>query len=249
MAINLKKEANENEVNENKSDENKIINNTEKNVDKGGSAQTTRNIDNINGGRETSEFLKLDKPKNIKKPSEVKKKRNRIIKFIVFVIIIYAVRSCGRSDDEIVEKSDEVTPTQTKEIENIDEVRPTLTKEVEKVEEVEEKTPVPEPEKQAESKKLKLSNIGMDDVQGEPGTYILYGTITNVTSDIVYTNFGMRVEVYGKEDIILTQNFNVFTDEVIEPGESKQFEVVLKFKGQFKNVWVTILTADEVQGE
>ncbi len=97
---------------------------------------------------------------------------------------------------------------------------------------------------------IQVSNLGLEKSATENDTYIVYDTITNLSNDEVYTNFSIKVSFYSvsndKNSVISTQKFNVFTNETLEPGESKQFEVECKVKGNFAQYSVDVVDGEIV---
>ncbi len=94
---------------------------------------------------------------------------------------------------------------------------------------------------------IKASNFGDEPNREKEDTIIFYGTLTNTTDYLAYSNVKVKLTLFNEEAVVLTEYYNVLTDVVLEPSESKQFEVECRVRGKATKYQINVLTADIVK--
>ncbi len=94
---------------------------------------------------------------------------------------------------------------------------------------------------------ISLSNLGDEWSQEKQNTHIVYGTLTNNTDTLAFSNVVIKLTYKKEGSVVLTQDYTVLTDVVLEPHDSKQFEVECRIKGSADQYMVTVLSADIVK--
>ncbi len=232
--------------------------------------------------KESSEFLKLDKPKNLKIPKHLKKSNKKekptslgkvifrlIIVSVVCLIMVNACKDKTTSNEVNETANNKVTQQETAEanakqmpalkVPDLTEVKIPEEPKVQEQSEVKEEPGLTEvvkeeqlydaPQEGVIIKKgdIQIDNSGAEWSDEKDSTIVFYATLTNLTDTYAYSNVGIKLTLYNEDKVVLTQAYNVLTDTILEPHESKQFEVESRVKGTITNRRIEVLTADIVK--